>query len=185
MRPLKYSINVTLDGCVDHREGIADAELHRRAADTLAGADALIFGRITYGMMEVWRDVAKEPRPDWAEDWMVPFAKTIDVAKKYVVSDTMHSADWNAEIVRGADLERTVRSLKEQPGRRLLTGGVMLPLALAEMGLIDEYEFVVQPRIVGHGPSLFAGLSKAVELKLVDRVEYGSGAVAMRYEAKQ
>lgn len=188
MRPLRYSINVTLDGCCDHRVGIADEELHRHAQENIAQADALIFGRVIYQMMEeAWRPVAQGTgaRADWVADWMVPFARTIDAARKYVVSDTLAQADWNAEIVRGTDLERTVRQLKAQPGRGLFVGGLQLPLALAELGLIDEYEFIVHPRIVGHGPTLFAGLSKYVDLKLVDRQEFGSGAVVLRYEAKR
>jgi len=187
MRPLRYSINVTLDGCVDHREVIPDEELHQRAGETLAAADALIFGRITYRMMEEgWRDVARGgARPDWVDDWMVPFAHTIDAAKKYVVSSTLAEVDWNAELVRPDALEATELRLKAEPGRGLLVGGVKLPLALAERGLIDEYEFVVQPRIVGRGPTLFAGLSKPLDLRLVDKIEYGSGAVAMRYEVRR
>jgi dihydrofolate reductase len=183
MRPLRYSINVTLDGCCDHRVGIADEELHRHAAENLARADALIFGRVTYEMMEAaWRPVARTGvRPDWMADWMEPFARTIDAARKHVVSSTLDQVDWNAELVRGDDLENAVRQLKRQPGNGLFTGGVKLPLALAELGLIDEYEFIVHPRIVGHGPALFAGLSKYVDLKLVGRQEFGSGAVAMRY----
>ena len=183
MRPLRYSINVTLDGCVDHREGIADEELHRHATENLARADALLFGRVTYEMMETaWRTPAPgEPRPDWIQPWMEPFAHTIDAAKKYVVSSTLQRVDWNAELVRG-DLAQAVRQLKEEPGRGLLTGGVTLPLALAELGLIDEYEFVVHPRLVGHGPTLFAGLSQRIDLRLGSRLEYGSGAVALRYE---
>src|SRR5581483_9103192 len=180
MRPLRYAINVTLDGCCDHREGIADEELHRRAAETLAQADALIFGRVIYEMMETaWRPVARGERPAWIADWMVPFARTIDAAKKYVVSNTLEHVDWNAELVRGDRLEQTVRALKQQPGRGLLTGGVQLPRALAALGLIDEYEFTVHPRIAGHGPTLLAGLSKPIYLKLVGRQELGSGAVAL------
>ena len=181
MRPLRYSINVTLDGCVDHRAIPADEELHRHAAETLARADSLLFGRVTYEMMEAaWRPPASEAMPDW----MQPFARTIDAAKKYVVSSTLERVDWNAELVRG-DLGEAVRQLKRGPGKGLLVGGVTLPLALAELGLIDEYEFVVQPRLAGHGPTVFAGLSKYVDLKLVSRLEYGSGAVAMRYEPRQ
>ncbi len=183
MRPLRYSINVTLDGCCDHREVVADEELHRHAAENLARADALLFGRVTYEMMEAaWRAPAQAgARPDWMELWMEPFARTIDAAKKYVVSSTLQRVDWNAQLVRG-DLGTAVRRLKREPGKGLLVGGVKLPLALAELGLIDEYEFVVQPRLAGHGPTLFAGLSKPLELKLVSRLELGSGAVAMRYE---
>jgi dihydrofolate reductase len=132
MRPLRYSINLTLDGCWDRME---------------------------------------------------PFARTIDAKKKYVVSSTLHRVDWNAELVR-RDLEQTVQRLKREAGNGLFVAGVKLPLALTELGLIDEYEFVVHPRLAGHGPTLFAGLSKHVELKLVSRLEFGSGAVAMRYEPR-
>ena len=115
---------------------------------------------------------------------MEPFARTIDAAKKYVVSSTLDHVDWNAELIRG-DLATAVQQLKQEPGNGLYVGGVTLPLALAELGLIDEYEFVVHPRIVGHGPTLFAGLSKVVDLKLVGKQEFGSGAVALRYEPKR
>jgi dihydrofolate reductase len=115
---------------------------------------------------------------------MEPFARTINAAKKYVVSSTLDRVDWNAELLRG-DLGNAVQQLKQQPGKGLFVGGVKLPLALAELGLIDEYEFVVHPRIAGHGPTLFAGLSKPLDLKLVDRQEFGSGAVAMRYQPRR
>jgi dihydrofolate reductase len=182
MRPLRYSINVTLDGCYDHRVIIPDEELHRRAAETLAQADALLFGRVIYEMMEAaWRP----PAPAGARpEWMEPFARTIDAAKKYVVSSTLDHVDWNAELVRG-DLGKAVQQLKRESGKGLLVGGVKLPQALAELGLIDSYEFVVHPRVVGHGPTLFAGLSKPLDLKLVSRLEYSSGAVAMRYEPRR
>jgi dihydrofolate reductase len=117
-------------------------------------------------------------------EWMEPFARTIDAAKKYVVSSSLSQVDWNAELLRG-DLAKAVEQLKRESGKGLFVGGVTLPLALAELGLIDEYEFVVQPRLVGHGPTLFAGLSKPIDLKLVGRREIGSGAVAMRYEPRR
>jgi dihydrofolate reductase len=182
MRPLRYSINVTLDGCCDHRAVIADEALHRHAVETLTRADALLFGRVTYGMMEAaWRrPVPAGTRPDWME----PFGRTIDAARKYVVSSTLDRVDWNAELVRG-DLGEAVQQLKRQSGKGVYVGGVKLPLALAELGLIDEYEFVVHPRVAGHGPALFAGLSKPLDLKLVGRLELGSGAVAMRYEPRR
>ena len=186
MRPLRYSINVTLDGCCDHRVIVPDEDLHRHAAENIEQADALLFGRVTYEMMEeAWRTPARTgARPDWMPDWTEPFARTIDAAKKYVVSSTLNRVDWNAELVRG-DLGKAVQQLKSESGKGLFVGGVKLPLALAELGLIDEYEFVVQPRIAGHGPTLFAGLSKFVDLKLVGRREFGSGAVAMRYEPRR
>jgi dihydrofolate reductase len=186
MRPLRYSINITLDGCCDHRAGIPpDEELHRHAVENLSQADALLFGRVTYEMMEsAFRPAAAGVRPDWMTDWMEPFARTIDAAKKYVVSSTLERVDWNAELVRG-DLGQAVQQLKQESGKGLFVGGVMLPLALTELGLIDEYEFVVHPRLAGHGPTLFAGLSKHVDLKLVSRLEFGSGVVAMRYEPRR
>ncbi len=182
MRPLRYSINVTLDGCCDHRSIPADEELHHHAVKNLNRADALLFGRVTYEMMEsAWRPAAPVgARPESIE----LFAQTINAAKKYVVSSTLNRVDWNAELLRG-DLGKAVQQLKRESGKGLFVGGVKLPLTLAELGLIDEYEFVVQPRLVGHGPTLFAGLSKRVDLKLVSRLEFSSGAVAMRYEPRR
>jgi dihydrofolate reductase len=150
VRPLRYSINVTLDGCCDHRAILPDEDLHRHAVENLNRADALLFGRVTY---------------------------------KYVVPGTLKRADWNAELMRG-DLGTAVQQLKRASGKGLLVGDVKLLLALAELGLIDEYEFVVHPRLAGHGPTLFAGLSNGVDLKLVSRLEFGSGTVAMRYEPR-
>lgn len=187
MRPLRYSINVTLDGCCDHRVGMPDEELHRHATETLAQADALLFGRITYEMMEsAFRAPASAAQtPDSEADWTLPFARTIDAAKKYVVSNTLDRVDWNAELIRGEDLGSAVRELKEEPGNGLYVGGVTLPMALAELGLIDEYEFIVLPRLAGHGRTLFSGLSKYVDLKLVGRLEFGGGAVALKYEPRR
>ncbi|HET7194977.1 MAG TPA: dihydrofolate reductase family protein [Nocardioides sp.] len=181
MRPLRYSINVTLDGCCDHRALAPTEEMHRHAAETLGRADALLFGRVTYQMMEsAWRPPAAESgRPDWME----PFARTISAAKKYVVSSTLEHVDWNAELVRG-DLGEAVRQLKQESGEGLYVGGVTMPLALAELGLIDEYEFVVHPRLAGHGPTLFAGLSRPLDLRLVSRLELDSGAVATTYQPR-
>src|SRR5688500_3475159 len=181
MRSLRYSINVTLGGCCDHRAIPADEDLHQHAVENLDRADALLFGRVTYEMMEAaFRPPAQ---PGARPDWMEPFARTINAARKYVVSSTLERVDWNAELVRG-DLREAVQQLKREPGKGLFVGGVMLPLALTELGLIDEYEFLVHPRLVGHGPTLFAGLSKGVDLKLVSRMEFASGAVAMRYEPR-
>lgn len=178
MRPLHYSINITLDGCCDHRAGIApDEELHRHATETLRQADALLFGRVTYQMMEA------AFRPAWTGGMpasLEAFRRTIDAARKYVVSSTLERVDWNAELLRG-DLGSAVQQLKQEPGNGLYVGGVTLPLALAELGLIDEYEFIVHPRIAGHGPTLLAGLSKQLDLTLVSRLEFASGAVVLRY----
>jgi len=159
-----------------------DEDLFRHAVENLAQVDALLFGRVMYEIMEAgWR----RPPPAGARpDWMEPFARTIDAAKKYVVSSTLDRVDWNAELVRG-DLGKAVQQLKQESGKGLFVAGVKLPLALAELGLIDEYEFVVQPRLAGHGPTLFAGLSKHVDLKLISRREFGSGAVVLRYAPRK
>ena len=134
MRPLRYSINVTLDGCCDHREGIVDEDLHRNAAQNIAQADALLFGRVTYEMMEAaWRWPAGA-RPDWAAGWMEPFARTIDAAKKYVVSSTLDRVDWSAELVRGVLGSALARKAigREVPPQRF--GAVMTPRSNATRG---------------------------------------------------
>jgi dihydrofolate reductase len=194
MRPLRYSINITLDGCCDHRAIMPDEDLHRHAVENLNRADALLFGRVTYEMMEA---AFRPPAPPGARpDWMEPFARAINAARKYVVSSTLQSVDWNAKVLYGdqhgdqradvrGDLAKAVQQLKQEPGKGLLLGGVKLPLALAELGLIDEYEFVVHPRLACHGPTLFADLSKPIDLRLVSQQEFSSGAVALRYEPRK
>jgi len=147
----------------------------------MARADALLLGRVTYEMMEsAWRRPATGAWPDWMGEWEIPFAEAIDATKKYVVSSTLSEVDWNAELVRG-DVGEAVQRLKQEPGEGLSVGGVTLPATLADLGLIDEYEFVVHPVLAGHGPTLLAGLRDRIELELVDRREFGSGAVALRY----
>lgn len=182
MRPLRYSINITLDGCCHHEAGPPpDEESMRYWAEEMARADALVFGRVTYQMMEsAWRKPATGAWPDWMQEWEVPFAEAMDRARKHVVSGTLGGVDWNAELVQG-DLGTAIRQLKQEPGEGLWVGGVTLPLALADLGLIDEYEFLVQPVIAGHGPTLLAGLRERIRLELVDRHQFRSGALALRY----
>lgn len=174
MRPLRYSITVSLDGCVDHREGRPDEETHEHAAQTIARADAIILGRTTYELMEFWRTATDLP------SWMLPFQDAITAAKKYLVSSTREPDGWNTEALSGDPVE-VVRRMKEQPGEGLYVGGVTLPRALADAGLIDEYEFVVYPTVVGHGPWLFEGLAQPLDLRLVGVTEFASGARAERY----
>ncbi|MEV7799429.1 dihydrofolate reductase family protein [Microbacterium foliorum] len=182
MRPLRYSINVTLDGCVHHEAGVApDEELMGFWTTEMQHADAVLYGRTTYEMMqEAWRRPASGVWPDWMDEWEIPFAEAIDRVPKHVVSSTLTAVDWNADLLRG-DLAEAVRELKNQPGEGLSVGGVSLPLALAEWGLIDEYTFVVHAIVAGHGPRLLDGLLKRMALELVDRREFASGAVAYRY----
>lgn len=131
MRPLRYSINLTLDGCCDHMALEANEEMHQHGLEMIARADALLFGRMTYQMME---SAFRAPALGAMPDSISPFARTIDAAKKYVVSDTLKAVDWNAELVTG-ELGPAVQRLKDEPGEGLYTGGVTLPMALAEMGL--------------------------------------------------
>lgn len=182
MKPLRYSINVTLDGCCHHEAGLPpDEESMRYWTAEMERADALLFGRVTYQMMEsAWQKPATGTWPDWMDQWQIPFAEAIDQAKKYVVSGTLSKVVWNAELVRD-DLGEAVQRLKQEPGEGLWVGGVTLPLALADLGLIDEFEFLVQPVLAGHGPTLLAGLHERIQLKLVDRREFRSGAVALSY----
>jgi dihydrofolate reductase len=182
MRELRYSINVTLDGCCHHEAGLPpDEESMRYWTAEMERADALLLGRVTYEMMEsAWRKPAKGSWPDWISEWEVPFAEAIHGVKKYVVSSTLSDVSWNAELVRG-DLGPAVQQLKREPGESLWLGGVTLPLALADLGLIDEYEFLVQPVVAGHGPTLLTGLRERVQLQLVNRHQFRSGTVALRY----
>jgi dihydrofolate reductase len=182
MRPLRYAINVTLDGCCHHEAGLPpDEESMRYWAAEMERADALLFGRVTYEMMEsAWRRPVTGAWPDWMGESEIPFAEAIDEAKKYVVSSTLSGVDWSAELVQG-DVGQAVQRLKEESGECLFVAGVTLPLALADLGLIDEYEFLVQPVLAGHGPTLLAGLRERIHLELVHRHEFRSGAVALRY----
>jgi len=182
MRPLRYGINVTLDGCCHHEAGLPpDEESMAFWTSEIERADALLYGRVTYSMMEsAWRRPVDGAWPDWMRDEDIPFAEAIDQKTKYVVSSALGDVDWNAELLRG-DLKESVERLKQQPGDGLSVGGVALPLALADLGLIDEYLFVVQPVLAGHGPTLLAGLRERIQLELVERQELRSGAVAMQF----
>ncbi|GAA2181335.1 dihydrofolate reductase family protein [Leucobacter tardus] len=180
MRPLRYSINVTLDGCVDHTAIEPNTDMHEHAEATIARADALLFGRVTYQLMErAWRPPASDTMPGWTQ----PFARTIDRARKHVVSNTLDGVDWNASLISGDEshIINAVRALKAEPGNGIYVGGVTLPTLLAAAGLIDEFEFIVHPRLAGHGPTLFAGLPEPLDLEPTDRTAFTSGAVATRY----
>lgn len=183
MRPLRYSINVSLDGCVDHASPAftPDEELHHHAADWLARHDVGLFGRVTYQLMEAWRPGEDGRLGDWMAPWMEPFAHTIGDLPKVVVSSALRDPGWNTEVVDGADLESVVQALKDKPGRGIALGGVRLALPLAQAGLIDEYQLVVHPKVAGRGPRLFEGLTSPLDLRLVDRTVFASGVAALVY----
>lgn len=186
MRRLQYSINITLDGCCDHNAGVPDPEMHQFWADVTGNASALLYGRVTYQMMEeAWRPIAeKGTAPEGQPDWVLPFANSIHRARKYVASTTLTRVDWNAELLQG-DLKGAIERLKREGDGVISLGGVNLPRAIAPLGLIDEFVFVVHPRIAGHGPTLLSGLPAYLDLKLTDQRRFASGAVALTYEARR
>ena len=179
-QPLRYGINVTLDGCVHHEAGLPpDAESMAFWTDELRRSDTLLYGRVTFEMMcAVWRRPESGTWPDWMDASEVAFSEVMDPMRKVVASTTLDAADWNAELLRD-DVVDAVRRLKEQAGRGISLGGVRLPAALAAAGLIDEYTFVVHPVIAGRGPRLLDGAE--LPLELVERREFRSGVTAQRY----
>ncbi|MEZ5408015.1 MAG: dihydrofolate reductase family protein [Acidimicrobiales bacterium] len=178
---LAFSINVTLDGCVDHTEGIADDETHAFFTQLMDGAEATLWGRVTYEMMEsYWPAVARgeaEASPAM-RDWAVK----LEAKPKYVVSSTRDHFPWANSHHLAGDLRSGVQQLKDATVGRVLIGSGQLATGLDRLDLIDEYEFLVQPRIAGHGPTLYqSGLSSARLLELVSATPFGNGTVAMRY----
>lgn len=186
MAELRYSINITVDGCCDHLAIEPDEELHDHHAENLRRADGLLFGRKTYELMEsAWRQPDGAAAGDSrARSDIDIFAEVIDQAKKYVVSSTLTEVDWNAELL-GSDLRSEIERIKGDSVTGLFVGGVTLPRALAELDLIDEYEFVVHPRIAGYGPYVFNGLAEVVDLEPTDRRELRSGAAVLHYRPRR
>ena len=182
MRNVIFAINITLDGCCDHDKMIADEETHEYFTRLVQDdVDLLVFGRKTYQLMvPFWPEVAKNQSQTKA---MNEFARAFDAAGKIVFSRTLESAEGrNTRIVR-SNLPDEIRKLKQEAGKNILVGGVSIPSQLMELGLIDEYRFVVQPIIAGEGRRLLEGgsLQERLQLKLVESKTFKSGCVALRY----
>jgi len=181
MRKLIFAINTTLDGCVDHTRQVADDETHEYFTDLLREVDLLVFGRITYQLMvPFWPDVAKHQSMTKASN---EFARSFDSIEKIVFSRSLDSAeDKNTRIVR-TNLRDEILRLKQEPGKNILVGGVDVPSQLIELGLVDEYRFVVGPIVAGEGRRLLegAGPRETLQLKLVESKIFESGCVALRY----
>src|ERR1700688_3689444 len=181
MRNLIFAINITLDGCCDHTKVIADEELLEHYTDLLRDADLQVFGRKTYQLMvPYWPDVAKDPSETKAS---VEFARTFVSMNKIVFSRSLDSAeDRNTRIVR-TDLHDEILKLKQEQGKDILVGGVDIPSQLIELGLVDEFRFVVHPILAGQGKRLMEGISlqEKLQLKLVESNVSKSGAVGLRY----
>lgn len=176
---LTFAINVTLDGCCDHREMIADDELHDYFTQLMDVAGATLYGRVTYELMEsAWPAVARDEKaPRATREW----ARKLEDKPKYVVSASRHDFPWNNTFRVEGDLHEAVRQLKEKTPRGLLVGGIKLAAALERLGLIDEYHLVVHPILAGHGPTLFHGLERARRLELVSTTRLKSGVTALHY----
>ena len=179
---LTFALNVTLDGCCDHRVGIADDSLLRYYTRLMDGAGAMLFGRTTYELMEsAWPAVARDPKaPPAFRTW----ARKLEAKPKYVVSSTRRDFPWNNTFRVGGKLREAIVALKRRTPRGLLVGSPQLSAALQQMGLIDEYRIAVHPVLAGHGPTLFSGLHPSSQMKLVDVKRFKSGVMALRYRRK-
>ena len=179
---LTFALNVTLDGCTDHRAGIPDPELHRYWTRVMGSAGAMLFGRRTYELMEeAWPEVARDPTATpSSREW----ARKLEAKPKYVVSTTRRDFPWsNTHRVEG-DLGRAVTALKAVTPRGVLVGSPTLSAALQRLDLLDEYRFVVHPVVAGHGPFLFSGLQPSLRLQLVAATPLESGVVALHYRRR-
>ncbi len=179
---LTFGLNVTLDGCIDHTQGIADDELHDYWTQLMDAAGAMLWGRVTYELMEsAWPAVARDGSAPRA---MLEWARKLEAKRKYVVSSSRHEFPWNNSFRIEGDLREAVRLLKERTPQGVLLGGPTLSAALERLGLIDEYRFVLHPIIAGHGPTLFQGLEPLRQIDLVSMKPLKSGALALHYRRK-
>jgi dihydrofolate reductase len=183
MGRLIFALNVTLDGCYDHREAVADDELHRYWTRVMDAAGAMLFGRRTYELMEeAWPQVARDPKARPAHrSW----ARKLAAKPKYVVSTTRRDFPWSSTHLVEGDLGRAVKALKKATPRGVLVGSPTLSAALQRLDLVDEYRFVVDPVVAGHGPYLFPGLQPSLRLKLVATRRLRSGVVALHYRRRR
>ena len=176
---LTFALNVTLDGCCDHREGVADDALLRYYTRLMDAVGGMLWGRVTYEMMEsAWPAVARdENAPRATREW----ARKLEAKPKYVVSSSRRDFPWNNTFRVEGDLHAAVRQLKEKTPQGVLVGSPMLSAALERLGLIDEYRLVLHPVLAGHGPTLFQGLEPSRRLELVSTKRLKSGALALHY----
>lgn len=179
MRKLIAAINMTLDGFCDHTAINPDEEIHQHYADLLGDGDVILYGRITYQLMEYWRDVLENPTGDKVMD---EFAVAIDKIPKIVFSHTLKNVEWKSAKLANRDLEEEVLDLKQQSGKDIFVGSPGLIVALTKLNLIDEYQLCVHPVIAGSGLPLFKNISEKIMLKLVKTKIFGSGAIILYYE---
>lgn len=179
---LTFGLNVTLDGCIDHTQGIADDQLHDYWTGLMDESGAMLFGRNTYELMEAaWPTVARD---DKAPRAMLEWARKLEAKTKYVVSTTRSDFPWQNTIKVEGDLREAIVALKAKTERGILVGAPKLATALEELGLVDEYRIVIHPVISGRGPTLFHGLSSTRQLEHVSTQRFGSGAQALHLRRK-
>ncbi len=179
---LTFALNVTLDGCCDHREGIADDALHRYYTHLMDEAGGMLWGRTTYELMEsAWPAVARDPK---ARPALRTWARKLEAKPKYVVSTTRRDFPWSNTFRVEGDLREAITALKRRTPRGLLVGSPTLSAALEQMGLIDEYRLAVHPILAGHGPTLFAGLGRSSRMRLLDARRFKSGVMALHYHKR-
>ena len=180
MRNVIFAINTTVDGCCDHTKVTGDDEILEHHTELMRDVDLQVFGRKTYQLMvPYWPEVAKNQSDTKAS---IEFARAFDSINKIVFSRSLDQAEGNTRIVR-TNLEDEIRKLKQEPGKSILVGGVDIPSQLMELGLVDEYRFMVAPIIAGEGRRLLQGVSlrESLRLKLVESKVFNSGHVALRY----
>jgi len=170
---------MTLDGICDHTAGIADDELHQHYADLLSNADAILYGRITYQLMEYWKTVVENRTGIKATD---QFAVTIHQLPKIVFSHTLKNIDWESTTLAKRNLEEEVLALKQQPGKDILIGSRSLIIQLLQLNLIDEFQLCVHPVVEGKGLPLFDKITNRTFFKLLKTKVFGSGAIVLYYE---
>ena len=178
MKKLVAAINMTLDGFCDHTAGIPDEEIHQHYTELLNGADAILYGRITYQLMEYWRPMVKNPS---GEKTMDHFAMAINKIPKIVFSHTLKSVEWESVKLANRAIEEEVLELKQQPGRDILVGSRSLIIQLMKLNLIDEYQLCVHPVVVGSGLPLFENISDRTIFKLIRTKTFSGGAVTLYY----
>lgn len=179
MKKIVAAINMTIDGFCDHTSGIANEEIHKHYADLLRSADTVLYGRITYQLMEFWRTVLENPPDDEA---MNDFAVAIDATPKLVFSRTLKSVDWKSAKLATQGLEKEVAQLKQKSGKDVFVCSPSLIVALTQLNLIDEYQLCIHPVIAGSGLTLFKNISEKITLKLIKTKTFGGGAVLLYYE---
>lgn len=181
MRKVIAAINMTVDGFCDHTAGLPDEEIHQHYTELLGQGDAILYGRITYQLMEFWPTLLEKPSEDKS---MNDFAVAIDKIQKIVFSGTLKNVDWKSATIAKRDLKETVLELKQQSGKDIFVGSRSLIIQLMKLNLIDEFQLCIYPMVEGNGLSLFEDINDRIIFKLVNTKIFNSGAIILYYQPK-